>query len=157
MDLYLKSRQMDLDAFREETRPSAETRLKKRLVLLQIAEVENVQIERKELQDETQKTIESLATMMDKKEARKLSGETAYRNVMTNIMADMLTRRAMEHLRGIASGMQAETQAALEANTDDKSNEESPPAPPEQLAVNEAAGQGEEQQADSQPAVEEQE
>jgi trigger factor len=29
MDLYLKSRQIDLDAFREETRPSAETRLKK--------------------------------------------------------------------------------------------------------------------------------
>ncbi len=157
MDLYLKSRQMDLDAFREETRPSAETRLKKRLVLLQIAEEENVQIERQELQEQTQKTIESLATMMDKKEVRKLSGETAYRNVMTNIMADMLTRRAMEHLRGIASGKQAEAQAAIEAKADDNTSEESPPAPPEPLAVNESAGQGEEAQADSQPAVEEHE
>ena len=157
MDLYLKSRQMDLDAFREETRPSAETRLKKRLVLLQIAEAEDVKIERQELQEETQKTIESLATMMDKKEARKLSSETAYRNVMTNIMADMLTRRAMEHLRGIASGMQAEAQAAIAAKIDEETSEESPPAPPEPHAAHESADQGEEQQADSQPAVEEHE
>ncbi|OGO29442.1 MAG: trigger factor [Chloroflexi bacterium RBG_16_54_18] len=158
MDLYLKSRQMDLDAFREETRPSAETRLKKRLVLLQIAEAENVQIEKKELQVETQKTIESLATMMDKKEARKLSGETAYRNVMTNIMADMLTRRAMEHLRGIASGKQSEAQSALEERVDDvTTSEESHPTPPEQFAVNETSGKGVETKEDSQPAVEEQE
>lgn len=139
MDLYLKSRQLDLDGLREEIRPSAEIRLKKRLVLMQIAEAENVQLERQELQEETQKTIQTLASMMDKKEARKLSGESAYRNVMSNIMVDMLTRRAMQHLRSIASGME-EQPDAQEASTDSELADEQPagdsqPEPAETPAV----------------------
>jgi hypothetical protein len=81
---------------------------------------------------------------MDKKEARKLSGETAYRNVMTNIMADMLTRRAMEHLRGIASGLQADAQALVEAKADDESIDESPSTLTEHLVESETAARVEE-------------
>jgi hypothetical protein len=64
----------------------------------------------------------------------------------------------MEHLRGIASGKQTKAQSALEEKVDDvTTSEESPPTPPEQLAVNETAGKGVETKEDSQPAVEEQE
>lgn len=154
LDLYLKSRQLDLNGLKDEIQPGAVERLKKRLVLLQIAEAENIQVERQELQEETARTMQSLAAMMDKKEARKLATETAYRNVMTNIMADLLTKRTMEHLRAISSGkLESGAQVEEEAH-----GEQDIPAAltsaEEQPSTGELATAREETKANSQPGVE---
>jgi hypothetical protein len=122
MDLYLKTRAMDMDGLREEVRPTAETRLKKSLVLYELAQAEKVEVGSDEVQTETIRTLDFLTRSLSKKEAKKLSNENSVRNVMNNIMADLLARKAMERLRAIASGISpeeepVEEQAALVEST----------------------------------------
>lgn len=105
LDLYLKTRSIDMDGLREEARPSAETRLKKSLILYELAQAEDVQVGTDEVQVETMRTMDILSRSLSKKEAKKLANEGSIRNVMNNVMADLLTRKAMERLRSIASGI----------------------------------------------------
>ena len=75
------------------------------------------------MQSETLNTMNTLASMMPKKDVRKLSGENIYRNVMTNIMADMISRKAMERLRDIGSG-KLEDEESEQAEVEDEISEE---------------------------------
>ena len=115
MDLYLKARKMDLDGLRKEAEPVAEARLKNSLVLMEIAKAENIVLDPGEVQSETMRHNERLSGMLPKKEARKLSDRSVVQNLMSNVMADMMTRKAAERLRLIASGKLAEYEAELAA------------------------------------------
>ena len=126
MDLYLKTRDMDMDALREEARPVAESRLKQSLLLFELAKAENIEVKSEDLQTETLRTMNSLASTMSEKEARQLSNESVINNLATSIMADMLTQRSLERLRKIASGQLEEepeeelsTEASVEASDDE--------------------------------------
>jgi trigger factor len=122
LGLYLKSRQMEMKDLREEARPVAEKRLRQMLVLSKIASVEGLEVEQGELQNETIRTVDNLYRVMPKKEARKLSQQRVLSNLVGNIMVDMLTQKAMKHLRDSSRGLldekavdQAETDADSEA------------------------------------------
>lgn len=117
MELYLKTRDMDMDALREEARPVAETRLKQSLFLFELAKAENIEVEPEELQTETIRTMSSLSRTLSEKEARQLSNEGVINNLATSIMADMLTQRSLERLRKIASG-QLEKEPEEESTTE---------------------------------------
>ncbi len=109
MDLYLKSRQLDMDGLRDETRSAAESRLKKSLVLLEVAEAENIQIDPQELQTETEKTLGEASRVLPEREYRKLvKGEVAS-NLVGNIMMEMLIEKTRQRLRDISRGEAAET------------------------------------------------
>ena len=69
---------------------------------------ENIEIDPSQVQTETQTTIDYYKQTLSKKDARKLSSDNVYSNVMTNIMADMLMRQSMERLRAIFQGMDDE-------------------------------------------------
>jgi trigger factor len=114
LDLYLKSRQMDMDELREESQPVAEKRLRQMLVLSKIASVENIEVDQGELQNETMRTVDSLYRAMPKKEARKLSQQRVLNNLVGNIMADMLTQKAMQHLRDSSRGILDEEDEEVE-------------------------------------------
>ena len=121
LDLYLKSRQMEMNDLREEGRPVAEKRLRQMLVLSKIASVEDLKVEPGELQNETMRTVDSLYRVMPKKEARKLSQQRVLNNLVGNIMADLLTQKAMKHLRDLSRGIsdeEAENQAQTETETE---------------------------------------
>lgn len=117
MDLYLKTREMDMAGLREEARPVAETRLRKSLVLLEIAKFEDIKVEQEELQSETMRTMDALSRSLPEKEARRLGNRDVFSSLVGSVMADMLTHKSMERLRDIASGKAAEqeAQAAAEA------------------------------------------
>jgi len=102
-DLYLKARNTDLDGLREEVRPDAEKRARRSLMLFEIARVEDFQLNRGELQKRTSQTINQMTRNLSKKDARKFYDSGVFQNVVSNIMADMLSVRAVEHLRAIAS------------------------------------------------------
>ena len=104
MDLYLKSRSMEMDALKEEAKPAAEARLKRSLFLYELADKENIQVSQEELQQESLSTFNYLASTLPEQEARKLRDEKVYRNLINNIMAEMLSRKATERLREISSG-----------------------------------------------------
>jgi trigger factor len=138
LDLYLKSRQMEMDGLREEARPVAEKRLRQMLVLSKIASVEGIEVEQGELQNETMRTVDNLYRMMPKKEARKLNQPRVLNNLVGNIMADLLTQKAMKHLRDSSRGIlaeQAEAQATAEAETVAEPEEQATEAPEAAAAI----------------------
>jgi len=114
MELYLKTRSLDMAGLREEVTPAAESRLKRSLLLLELAKEENIEIDPSQVQTETQTTIDYYKQTLSKKDARKLSNDNVYSNVMTNIMADMLMRQSMERLRVIFRGMDDEEDSVTE-------------------------------------------
>jgi trigger factor len=104
LDLYLKTRKMDIEALREESRPVAEERLKKTLVLLNLSDVEKIQVKPEEVQAETTRTLEVMSRVLSEKEARRLSDRNVVSNLVGNIMMDMVTKQTVERLRDIARG-----------------------------------------------------
>ena len=108
MDIYLKSRGINMDDLRKEIQPAAETRLKKSLALMEVAKAENIEISPEDLQNETMETIQSLAQSLPEKEARKLNNRNVFSGIVNNLIGDMLVRRSMDRLRAIASGREEE-------------------------------------------------
>jgi hypothetical protein len=96
---------MEMEDLREEARPVAEKRLRQMLVLSKIAAEEGLEVEPDELQNETMRTVDSLYRVMPKKEARKLNQQRVLNNLVGNIMADLLTQKAMKHLRDSSRGI----------------------------------------------------
>jgi trigger factor len=125
MDLYLKSREMNMEELRKELEPVAEQRLKHALFLLQFGKAEGVRVDPAELEQESKSTLEYLSRVLPEKEARRLSDQSTYQNLIGNLFVDMLSRRSMEHFRDICSGRLE--QAALE-----QAEQESPAATVEQ-------------------------
>jgi len=103
MDLYLKTRNLDMDGLKEEMRPVAEERLKQNLFLFELSEAEDIKIDPDELQGEAQNTIDYLNKVLPEKEAKKLTNKNVYSNLVSNVYADLLSRRAIEHFRDICS------------------------------------------------------
>lgn len=113
IETYLKTRQMDRAALHEEVRPVAEDRLKRSLVLIEISEKENIQVEKEELQSETERTLDAMTRFMSESELKKLSSKELLQNLVGNIMAEMRISRTLERLRAIASG-EAEFEKTIE-------------------------------------------
>jgi trigger factor len=104
IETYLKTRQMDQAALHEEVRPVAESRLKRSLVLIEIAEIEDIQVEKEELQSETERTLDAMTRFMSESELKKLSSKDLLPSLVGNIMAEMRITRTLERLRSIAKG-----------------------------------------------------
>lgn len=104
LQTYMKTRQIDEKGLREEARPVAETRLKRSLVLAEIADLEDIQIEKEELQAETERTLEAMSRFMSESELRRIPQEDLLPNLVGNILAEMRAARSIEHLRSIAKG-----------------------------------------------------
>lgn len=120
MDLYLKSRQMDIDALKEEVTPVAETRLQKSLVLLELADAEDIQIEPDELQSATNRTLGELSNYMQKKDfKRMIQTDEARSNLVGNVMMDMLIDRTQARIRDIARGALEEQATGEETEPDE--------------------------------------
>lgn len=104
IETYLKTRNMEMEDLREEVTPVAEARLMRSLALLEIAQAENIQVEKEELQAETERTLQAMTRFMSEAEMRKISPNDLIPNLVGNIMADMKITRTLEQLRTIARG-----------------------------------------------------
>jgi trigger factor len=105
IDLYLKTRNLDMAGLREEVKPVAETGLKKSLVLMEITDVEKINVEPDELRAETSRTMDALQQYLPEREAKKIvSDQESVSNLVGNIMFDMMTKRTLDKIRSIASG-----------------------------------------------------
>jgi trigger factor len=104
MDIYLKTREMDEEDLREETTPVAETRVKRSLVLLEIAQKEEIEVSEEELQEETERTLASITQFMSEEDKKQFNQPTALMNLAGNIYAEMRMSRTLEYLRSVARG-----------------------------------------------------
>lgn len=110
IDLYMKSREIDMDGLKEEAKPIAEDRLKKSLVLLEIAEQEEIKVDPEELQTETSQTLEQASRSLSEKELRELTSKDSATNLVSNIMMDLLLRHTQDYVRDIARGLAGQTE-----------------------------------------------
>ena len=104
METYLKMRKIDTDALRAELKPQAEERLKRTLVLLEIARVENIHVDNKELEAESMRTLDELGRMMPADKARKTLTNDFVRGMIGNIGADLLVNHTWDYLQTVARG-----------------------------------------------------
>ena len=111
METYLKMRKIDAAALRTEIKPQAEERLKRTLVLLEIAKVEDIHVENTELENESRRTLDELGRMMPAEKARKTLTNEFVRGMIGNIGADLLVRHTWDNLQSIARGEKEELEA----------------------------------------------
>ncbi|MGD8752131.1 MAG: trigger factor [Anaerolineales bacterium] len=104
MDTYYQIREIDEDGLIEELTPAAEERIKSNLVLLEVANQEDIQVDPNELQQETDRVMETLREVLSPDEAQKLDDNTRYSNVLSNVWMDMVKLKTIERLRAIAKG-----------------------------------------------------
>jgi trigger factor len=112
MDIYLKSRNKDMEGLREELKPVAEKRLKRALVLFELGKMEDIQIKQEELETEAVNTFDYLQRSLPERDARLLTNRNVRDNVLSNVMVDMMTRKTVERLRDIFSGTLEKAEAA---------------------------------------------
>ncbi len=119
MDIYLKTREMDQQGLRDEAEPVAETRVKRSLVLLEIARQEEIDVSETELQEETTRTLESITRFMSDSDRKQFDSPQALMNITGNIYAEMRMNRTIEYLRRVASG-EAESEEESEIGAPEK-------------------------------------
>ena len=122
MDLYLKTRQLDMDGLREEVTPVAVERIQRSLILLEISKAEGIQVNPDELQTATNQTLGQISQSFSEKEFKALmkdEGTTA--NIVNNLMYDMITARTTKRMRDIARGIPtpSEDEQSAEASEED--------------------------------------
>jgi trigger factor len=108
METYLKMRKIDAEALRTELTPQAEERLKRTLVLLEIAKLENIHVENSELESESMRSLDELGRMMPPEKARKTLTNEFVRGMIGNIGADLLVKHTWDYLQAVARGEKEE-------------------------------------------------
>jgi trigger factor len=104
LETYLKTRDMDQEGLREEATPAAESRLKRSLVLLEIAQKEEIDVSPDDLQKETERMLDSLTQYMSEPDLKKFSSQDMISNLAGNIYGEMRMNRTLEYLRTVAKG-----------------------------------------------------
>ena len=134
LETYKKTRKIDDEGLRAEAAPVAITRLKRSLVLLEVAAAETIEVDKDDLQSETERTMEALTRFMSESELRKMSSDKLLPSLVGNIMAEMRVNLTRERLRSIARGEMEFS--AVEASEEEipETNEEAGRSPLE-LAV----------------------
>lgn len=121
MDLYLKTRDMEDQDLRDEAEPVAETRVKRSLVLLEIARQEEIDVSETELEEETSRTLESITRFMSESDRKQFDSPNTLMNLTGSIYAEMRMNRTIEFLRKIANG---EVDAEDKPSNEDEQGEE---------------------------------
>jgi trigger factor len=98
LDGYLHTTGKSLVQWREETRPQAETRLKRALVLAEFAEAEGIKVGEEEIKQEVDRLSVSFGEQADAAKAALSTGES-----LRSITNDVYRRKALEQLLGIAT------------------------------------------------------
>lgn len=109
MDTYLKIRQLDEAGLKEEIKPMAEQRMKRTLILMEIARQQDLKVTEQELEAESMRTMDRLSHMLPADKARKTFTDDFVRNMIGNIGADLLIKHTWEYLHTITRGELPET------------------------------------------------
>ena len=132
-DIYLKAVSTTEEAILEQLRPGSEKRLKESLVLMEIAEKENIQVDQDEVQHELEHTLGHLMSGMSERDARRSFTDDVLRGLTANIYNNNLIANTLKHLRAMASGELAkQAELSIETSTDEALREESSESPIQQ-------------------------
>ena len=117
IETYMKTRQLDEKGLRDELVQPAEDRLKRSLILVEIARLEDIHIDEQEVQNQTINTINQIQQMYKPEDAKKLLTQEFIQNMVSSISSDLMVQGTLTHLRSITSG---EAEKAAEKEVDEK-------------------------------------
>jgi trigger factor len=166
LDTFLQMVGKTREMYQQELRPSAEDRLKKRLVLNQVAEEEGLTVEEEELEVELEQLIESMGEQAESMRAL-LETPGGKESVSQDLLVSKAQKRVVEIAKGevppeevaeaeeevageaAAEAAVSEGQSVQEETVEDEAQVEAEPEGAEQAAVLEEAPEAEAEPADS--------
>ena len=148
MDIYLKTREMDAQGLRDEAEPVADSRVKRSLVLLEIAQKEEIDISESELQEETTRTLDSITRFMSDSDRKQFDEPNAIMNLTGNIYAELRINRTIEYLRSVANG-EAEAEVEQESDAPEPHDTSEEPSDDAQAAGDETISSEVEEESES--------
>ena len=119
MDVYLKSRAMELDQLKDDFRPAAEDRIRRGLILAEVAKQEETEVKSEEVQERVDKMIGDIKEIFSKDEANKLLNPEYVERITQNMITEEVTIRTLERLRNIAKGEAEKNEGVSEDQTED--------------------------------------
>jgi trigger factor len=129
LDTYLGMIGKTREMYKQELRPAAENRLKRRLVLRQVAEQEGLRIEEEEIEDEIDRLSEMMGEQAD--EMRQMLESPAGRlSVADDLMVELVQERIIQIAKGEAPPLEEgepEESAEAEVEVEQPETEESAP------------------------------
>ncbi len=137
LEMYLKMREMDEAALREEMRADAEQRVRERLVAEKLGEIWGIEPAEDEVVAMAQQRWVDLAMGMDEKEARRLAKDRDFvRRLLSSVAYDLTLSRAVERLMALAKGeLEAASEAAAEAQEPQPAPEAQAEPEPQEVAA----------------------
>ena len=150
MDVYMTSRSLDQKGLLEELRPEAEQRLKRSLVIMEIANQEKIEVESDEVQAATSEAIDSIFRSMPERKARKMLAGDALKGIVSRIATNQISEKTLEYLRLVANGQWEimEAEKAAEAEAEAAKEEKLEPKDIEQEPQSGLAGDSEDEEPD---------
>ncbi len=126
LETYLKARNLEKDAFIEnEVKPAAIKRLKRSLIMDELARAENIQVSREELQNAVAQTISQITNEIDLSAVKTNLARKNFTTAVTYETAGrLLNQYIKDRLKAIATG---EFQAAKEQETSGSAEEDAAP------------------------------
>ncbi|NIV14948.1 MAG: trigger factor [Aliifodinibius sp.] len=104
IDLYLKSRSMEMSDLRDEVKENAEARMKRGLILMEVANTEEIEISPEEINERVQQTLQEVTSYYSEEEANRLSSGANLESLKNRIATDEIISRTLQNLRNIAMG-----------------------------------------------------
>ncbi len=117
MDLYLKSRDQDLEALKEEVTPNALESMKRGLILMEVASQEKIEVAPEDVEAKVQEQIQQINEYFPEKEAKKMLTGESLQNLVARIISNEVNTMTLERIRKIARG------ESLEEEKEDKVEE----------------------------------
>jgi trigger factor len=118
MDIYLKSREIDLDGLKDEMREQAVRRIERGLVLAEIARSEGIQVPENVVEDRLEETVASIKEAFSPQDSRRLTTEAILQGLADRITSDEMVNLTLKRLIQIGRGEDLEAeQAAVENAT----------------------------------------
>jgi trigger factor len=124
MDLYLKSRSMDMEAMREELVPTAEERLNRGLVMMELSNSEKIEISSEEVKEKTSEILAEINQYFPENEAKKLRSGEALQGLVSRVITDEINIRTLARISALAQGKEFPLEE--EENKEDKEEVKKP-------------------------------
>jgi trigger factor len=133
LDIYLKSRDLDMDGLREELSVTAEERIQRGLVIMEVSSAEKIKVDPVFVSGEVSRTIDQITQILPEREARRTITDDAILSLSNRVRRDRIAELTMLRLRDIAKGI-------LEEDQDSESVDETDETPAEdEMLVTESA------------------
>lgn len=104
LELYLKTRSMTREELEQEARQAAEDRIKRTLVLFEIAGLENIKIDQHQVEQETSQAFNEVINYINPAKRTKESDKQIISGLFEDVSVNILMRNTLEKIRRIAKG-----------------------------------------------------